>query len=236
MRFIFLFFTLLLSLKAETLHILAAANLSKALETIKQEYIKNHKNAHISISYLASGKAYAQIKNGAKVDIFISADTFYPQKLYEAKLASKPIIYAQGVLILFSKINKIDSPQALLEAKNIALPSPDLAPYGRAAKEVIQKLGLYEALKPSLRIATSISQVHQWVDTKNCDLGFGALSLIDPKNTFFIKLDPLLYSPINQALTITKEGEKKPLSQDFINFILASMDIFKSYGYLIPKQ
>ncbi len=236
MRFIFLFFTLLFTLKAETFHILAAANLSKALEKIKQEYIKKHKNVNFSISYLASGKAYAQILNGAKVDIFISADTFYPEKLYEAKLASKPIVYAQGVLVLFSKTNKIDSPQALLEAKNIALPNPDLAPYGRAAKEVMQKLELYEKLEPSLRIATSISQAHQWVDTKNCDLGFGALSLIDPTNTYFIRLDPLLYTPINQALSITKQGENKALVKDFVNFILTSTEIFKSYGYLIPKQ
>lgn len=235
MRFIALFFTLFFSLYAEKIHVLAAANLSKVLEEIKQEYTKTHKDAEISISYLASGKAYAQIKNGAKIDLFVSADTFYPEKLYEEKLGEKPEVYAQGVLVLFSKTKQVDSMDSLLDAKNIALPSPDLAPYGRAAKESMENLRIYDRLKDKLRIASSISQAHQWVDTQNCDLGFGALSLIDPKTTSFIKVDSSLYAPILQALSITKYGSKKSEVQEFTKFILDSKKIFENYGYIVPQ-
>ena len=221
----------------ESIHILAAANLAKVLDEIKINYLKNHPNDQIDISYLASGKAYAQIKNQAPVDLFVSADTSYPEKLYQEKLSSRPTIYAQGILVLFSKTQKITSINDTLRAKNIALPNPDLAPYGRAANEALNKLNLKQKISSSIRQATSISQAHQWVETKNCDMGFGALSLIDKNDPqmSFIQIDSKLYQPINQALIITNRGEKNNLARDFAKFIINSKTTFKKYGYIIPN-
>ncbi|WP_104697071.1 MULTISPECIES: molybdate ABC transporter substrate-binding protein [unclassified Helicobacter] len=223
---------------ADTINILAAANLSKVLEEIKENFLKQHKTHQIHISFLSSGKAYAQIKNNASVDLFISADTSYPQKLFEDNLASKPQVYAQGILVLWSKTTKLQNLDNLLEVdiKKIALPNPNLAPYGRAGKEVLEKTGLYKQIQDKLIQATSISQAHQWVESKNAQAGFGALSLIDKDNpeVSFIIIDPSLYTPIKQALSITKSGQTKQLAKDFANFILHSQDIFKKYGYLVP--
>lgn len=223
---------------ADTINILAAANLSKVLEEIKQDFLLTHKNHQINISYLSSGKAYAQIKNNAPIDLFISADLAYPQKLFEEKLSTQPQIYAQGILVLWSKTNKIDSLQDLLDQniKNIALPNPELAPYGRAAKEVLEKTHLYKSLESKISQATSISQAHQWVESKNAQAGFGALSLIDKKDleVSFIIIDTHLYTPIKQALVLTNIGKEKSLAKEFATFILNSQELFKKYGYLAP--
>lgn len=223
---------------ADTINVLAAANLSKVLEEIKENFLKQHQGHQIHISFLSSGKAYAQIKNNAPIDLFVSADTDYPQRLFEDNLASKPKVYAQGILVLWSRDTKIQDLNSLLapNIKNIALPNPDLAPYGRAGKEVLEKTNLYTKLQHKLVQATSISQAHQWVESKNSQAGFGALSLIDKDDSqvSFIIIDPKLYTPIKQALNITKLGEAKQLAKDFADFILDSQDTFKKYGYLVP--
>lgn len=223
---------------ADTIQVLAAANLSKVLEKIKDDFLLTNPQHKIHISYISSGKAYAQIKNQAPVHLFVSADTFYPQKLFEEKLATKPRIYAKGTLILWSKNIKIKNLETLLDSKikNIALPNPDLAPYGRAAKQALENTQLYSKIAHKISQASSISQAHQWIDSNNCEIGFDALSLIDIKdsNISFIKVPTTLYEPILQALTLTKFGEQNLLAQKFANFILDSKIIFEQYGYLLP--
>lgn len=227
--------TSIIASEVKSIHILAAANTHRVLEDIKSRYIKLNPKAQIFISYASSGSAYAQIKNQAPIDLFISADLFYPQKLYEEGLADKPIIYAQGVLVLLSKTMQIQSIKDVLKGKNISIANPNLAPYGRAAKEVLQNLDFLKKISTSIRLAASISQVHQWIDTKNSDIGFGALSLVEKNNIHVLKIDPSLYSPIQQALVLTKKGSQNPLAQDFTRFLLHSKDLFKKYGYITQK-
>ncbi|STP13185.1 molybdate-binding lipoprotein [Helicobacter mustelae] len=241
MKRVFIFFLLCISISlAETINVLAAANLSKVLEEIKKNYLKNHKKEQINITYMSSGKAFAQLKNQIPVSLFVSADTFYPQRLFEEHLTQKPKIYAQGVLVLWSKTLPIHNLQSLTnqKIKNIALPNPDLAPYGRAAKEALNKKNLSNEIDDKIRQATSVSQAHQWVENGDCEVGFGALSLLNTKDghTSFIKVDPKLYAPIQQALAITNFGKNSPLTRDFADFILQSKQTFKKYGYLIPQE
>lgn len=223
---------------AQTINVLAAANLSKALKEIKQNYLEKNPDAIVNITFMASGKAYAQIKNAAPVDLFVSADTSYPQKLFTDKLGTQPQVYAQGILVLWSKDIKVTNLDSVLnnQVKNIALPNPELAPYGRAGKEALQKSNLFNQVAQKIRQATSVSQSHQWVESKNCQIGFGALSLInqDDAEVSFIAVDSKLYEPIKQALILTNLGKDKPLAKDFAQFILESKDVFKRYGYLIP--
>ena len=236
--FVFLLLCVGISLHAESINVLAAANLSKALEEVKQAYLKEHPQDSINITFISSGKAYAQIKNQAPIDLFVSADTSYPQKLHDDGLSTEPIVYAQGVLVLWSKDQKIENLNSLLDdaIANIALPNPDLAPYGRAGLEALEQAKLVAKLTPKLRQATSVAQAHQWVESKNSQAGFGALSLIDPedKQASVWIVDSSLYSPIKQALTLTNQGKDKKLARDFAQFILNSQEILKKYGYLAP--
>ncbi len=219
---------------AEKIRVLAAANVAKALNQIKASYLETHPNDRIEITYVVSGKAYAQIKAGAPVDLFVSADTNYPQRLYEDNLGTQPVVYARGLLVLFSKSQELNSIDDILQAKNIAVPNPELAPYGSAAVAAINKLGYTQQVMDKLRFAESVSQAIQWVNKKTADMGFGALSMMD-ENTHYIDVDPSLYQPIDQALTITKRGQKSNLAKDFADFIVQSKKTLKLYGYTIPE-
>lgn len=223
--------------------IAAAANLKLTLGEIEKVFLSTHKGDKLHISYSASGKFYAQIINGAPIDLFISADTDYPEKLVSAhQTPEKEQVYAQGLLVLWSanpKI-KITSLENLTDKKitHLVLPNPDLAPYGRAGKEALEKSRLYDVLKNKLINASSISQAHQFVSSGAGEAGFGAFSLIDKKdkNVSYILVDKSLYSPINQALVLTNHGKDNALAKEFKDFILSpeAKKIFEKYGYVVP--
>ncbi|PAF54118.1 molybdate ABC transporter substrate-binding protein [Helicobacter sp. 13S00482-2] len=233
-----------LLLFAKEANIAAAANLQYVLEEISKEFLLTHKQDKLNISYSSSGKAYAQISQSAPIDLFISADEEFPQKLYmEKKTPQKPQVYARGVLVLWShnpkiKINSLEN-LTQKDIIHIAIPNPTLAPYGRAAKEALHKSKLYDFIKSKLINASSISQAHQFVSSGNAEAGFGALSLIDKKDkdVSYVVIDKTLYNPINQALVLTNYGKNNQLAKDFKDFLLSSKakKIFQKYGYIINE-
>lgn len=227
-------------ISAKEINISAAANLSSVMKELSAKFLSTHSNDKLNISYSSSGKAYSQIIQGAPIDLFISADTEFPEKLYKNSQSFKPEVYAEGVLVLWSAMKdlRVKSLKDVLDdsVKHIAIPNAELAPYGRAAQEALKKAKLYDKIKSKLINATSISQAHQFVSSLSAEIGFGALSLIDKKakNVSYIIIDPSLYSPIQQALAITKYGENNPLAKEFKDFLLSSTakEIFKKYGYV----
>lgn len=227
---------------AEEINVLAAASLKYVLEDIKKEFLKTHKKDKIQVSYISSGKAFAQIQNGLPTHLFIAADTSYPQKLYDAKLASdKPKNYAKGKLVLFSINSAFDakSPDVLKNdnLRDIAIPNPKVAPYGRAAEEYLKSQKLHKKLSSKLRVGESIGQATTYVLQGSSEVGFSALSMVikdkTPNLTYTI-LDESTYKPINQALVIPSHGADSKLTSDFVSYILESkkaQEIFKAYGY-----
>ncbi|MCX2716207.1 molybdate ABC transporter substrate-binding protein [Helicobacter sp. MIT 21-1697] len=232
---------------AEEINILAAASLKYVLEDIKNAYLKAHKNDKIHISYLSSGKAYAQIQNGFPAHLFIAADVSYPQKLYDEKLAPlPPIDYAKGKLVLFSvntkfKANNIDILQNGT-ITHIAIPNPKLAPYGRAAEEFLKSQKLDKKLKNKLSTGDSIGQATNYVLTGASEIGFSALSMVIKNKTphlTYTLIDENTYKPINQALIIPAFGKDSQLAKDFAKYITHSQSaqkIFKEYGYDKPNK
>lgn len=221
------------------LKILAAANLKQVLEEIKGEFLKNYPNESISITYLASGKAYAQIKSGMEVDLFFSADSQKPQKLFEEGLAlSEPIVYALGKLVLCTASNvNISTIYVLKDAekiKHIAIANPKLAPYGAAAVELLKRSKYYGIVEDRLVYGDSIGQALNFVKSGNAEVGINALSLVisDPKISYLI-LDPNYYSPIKQSLVILKNAKNPALARAFSRFVLGNDGqlIFVKYGY-----
>ncbi|GAA6866541.1 molybdate ABC transporter substrate-binding protein [Helicobacter pylori] len=216
------------------------ANLTYALKALVKEFQKEHSKDAISVSFNFSGKLYAQIIQNAPFDLFISADITRPKKLYDEKITPfKEEVYAKGVLVLWSENLKIDSLEILKDPKikRIAMANPKLAPYGKASMEVLDHLKLTPGLKSKIIYGTSISQAHQFVATKNAQIGFGALSLMDKKdkNLSYFIIDKALYSPIEQALITTKNGANNPLAKVFKDFLFSpkARAIFKEYGYIV---
>ena len=150
------------------------------------------------MSYMSSGKAYAQIKNGAPVHLFVAADVSYPAKLYADKLApQKEEIYAKGKLVLWSNNAdfKVTDFKDILNPKiqHISIPNPKVAPYGRASIEALESTKMLEKVHEKFVIGESIGGSTTYVESKNAADGFTALSMlgttgIDPPTMSFVTI------------------------------------------------
>lgn len=228
------------------INIAVAANVSYVIEKIKEEFNKTNPDTKILVTIGSSGKLTAQIKNGAPFNIFMSADMNFPESLYEEKIAiTKPIIYAQGAIALFSP-KKLDLEKGIniLSDENItkiAIANPKTAPYGVATMEAIKNANLEEKVRNKFVFGESISQTVTYAKTAT-DIGFIAKSsLYDDKmkeykeNIDWITLNPTLYTPINQGIVIIKNAKENSEVKAFYDFILSSKakEIFEKYGYIV---
>lgn len=231
---------------AGEINIAVAANISYVIEKLKEEFNKTNPNTKVQVTIGSSGKLTAQIKNGAPFNIFMSADMNFPESLYEEKIAiTKPIIYAQGAIALFSpkKLDLSKGINLIIEENitKIAIANPKTAPYGVATIEAIKNANLEEKVKNKLVFAESISQTVSYAKTAT-DVGFIAkASLYDEKmkeykeNIDWITIDSKLYTPINQGIVIIKNAKDNSEVKAFYDFILSSKakEIFEKYGYIV---
>ncbi|HED4860196.1 TPA: molybdate ABC transporter substrate-binding protein [Campylobacter jejuni] len=242
--FIVLFLSL--NLNAQNLSVFVASSASKAMEEVKNEFLKSHPNDNIDLVFGASGKYYQLLKQGREFDLFFSADTKYAQAIYEDQNAlDKPKVYVLGVLALYSlDENLLQGGVENLKEKagkitHLSIANPKVAPYGIAAKEVLENLDLNELFKDKIVLGENISVPVLHVDSKNSDIAIVAYSLVSPINHPKGKtsiINPKYFSPLEQSYVITKYAKDKKLAFEFSEFIGSSKakEIFKKYGFSTP--
>nr|WP_294790780.1 molybdate ABC transporter substrate-binding protein [uncultured Mucilaginibacter sp.] len=226
---------------AQNLRVAAAANLQSVIGALRADF---KKKTDITIEPIvgSSGKLVAQIKNGAPFDLFLSADMDFPEVLYsEGLTTNKPVVYAYGNLIICSTqdIGFVNWQRVLLtpSVKKIVIANPDVAPYGAAAKEVLQKEDVLDNVKSKLIFGESIAQVNTYITTGVVDVGFTTQALVrDPANQtklYWKVIDPKTYTPIRQGMVILKRAEKNPGAVKFYKYLVSgdAKRIFEKYGY-----
>ncbi len=229
---------------SEKITVAVAANVQYVMADLKKEFEKQS-GKEIQLVISSSGKLTSQIREGAPFDVFVSADTRYPQEIYtQGGSDEKPKVYASGTLVLWSmQIPKDDLTPAFLTSnkiKKIAIPNPRVAPYGEAAIQVLDKLNLKQQLQKKLVYGESISQTAQYITTGSVEAGFNALSVVlapEMKNKgSWVVVDSSLYKPIEQAAILLKHSDdspKKETSKQFYDFLYSKKgkEIFMKFGY-----
>ena len=231
---------------AEDLTVAVAANVQYTFEELKAEF-KKETGINVKQIIGSSGKFTTQIENGAPFDIFLSADMDYPKTLNKEGLTyNSPKIYAYGTLVLWT-MNNVDLSKGV-EAVNdpavrkIAIASPNTAPYGHQAVNVLKHYNLYGEVQKKLVYGESIAQANQFITSKAADLGFTAKSAVLAPNMKdqgkWIEVDKDAYEPIAQGVVILKHAQKDHLeaAQKFFDFLFSkdAQEIFKKYGYVLP--
>ncbi|CAM4012413.1 molybdate ABC transporter substrate-binding protein [Campylobacter hepaticus] len=235
-----------LHLNGQNLSIFVASSASKAMNEIKNEFLKIHPNAKIELVFGASGKYYELLRQGREFDLFFSADTYYAQAIYDNQNAlDKPKVYVLGVLALYSlDENLLKGGITHLKEKankitHLSIANPKVAPYGVAAKEVLKNLQLDKIFKDKIVLGENISIPVLHVDSKNANLAIVAYSLASPINQAkgkVVLIDPKYFTPLKQSYVITKYAKDKKLAFEFSNFISSTKakEIFKKYGFETP--
>jgi molybdate transport system substrate-binding protein len=227
-----------LALAAET-QVAVAANFTEPAKQIAAAFAAatGHKAV---LSFGSSGQFYAQMAHGAPYDVFLSADAARPTKAEQKGLAvpGSRFTYAVGRLVLYSKQpGLVDGRGAVLRSgrfAHVAIADPAAAPYGVAAVQTLQKLGLYGQLKPKVVQGSSITQVYQFVSTGAAELGFVALSEVAGETGGSRWLVPAsLHAPIEQQAILLSNGRQNPAARAFLDFLRKpqAVAIIRRYGY-----
>ena len=241
MQYLFICLLLLLAgfVQADTSRIAVASNFSEPIKVIATQYEK-YSGHRLILVFGSTGKHYAQIINGAPFDVFLAADIRRPQLLEQQgiAIAGSRFTYARGQLVLWSlTADYVDAAGDVLpngEYQRLAIANPKLAPYGKAAQQVLQSKGLWKVLQPRLVRGESIGQAYQFVRSGNAELGLIAYSQIKQPghtNTGSYWLIPqALYQPIDQQAVLLKDNA---VARNFMSYLRTQQvkKIIKQFGY-----
>ena len=221
-----------------------AANFAEPLKAVAAVLEKTTGHS-LAITVGATGKLYAQIKNGAPFDVLLAADRATPQRLENDGLAvsGTRFTYATGKLVLWSAdARRVDAQGKVLTDATlgkVAYANPKLAPYGVAAIEVMNTLGLSATLAPKLVQGESIGQTYTFAYSGNADVGFVALSQVlevgKLKSGSMWDIPQNLYTPIRQDAVILKSAAGNPAAQALFQLLQSPniKDLIRSYGYAL---
>ncbi len=245
MRYLLVVLLILTVSYGEALKIAAASNVQYPLRELIDMFKIRYPEAQIVVIISSSGKLTAQIERGAPYHLFMSADMKYPEYLYEKGLTvSKPQVYAEGVLVLWSMKNiplKERGIKILLEdyIHKISIPNPVSAPYGREAVNAMKYYKIYKKVDKKLVYGESVAQSTQYVYKRLVDVGFTSKSVVvSMKNKgVWISVDKKAYTPIRQGVVLLKYGKDNMYAKEFIRFLLSKegKKVLKKYGYQLDE-
>lgn len=232
---------------AEPLLVAAASDLTHTIDELAAAFRTGEPGAVVKVSVGASGNFFAQIKNGAPFDVFMSADLLYPARLVAEGAASAQATYAIGRLVMWTTDPALDMKQGLrilsdARLARVAIANPDVAPYGRAARAALQAHGYWDAVKAKLVIGENIAQTAQFVQTGNAQVGFVSYATVlapGQKGIGSYYLVPAAGSaPIEQGAVITTHGRTNPLAPKFMQFLQspAARAILLRHGFTLPRD
>ena len=233
------------SVRADSVIVAVASNFVQTLDELSARFEQASGHDVVLVSG-ATGQLYAQIVNGAPYDVFLAADQERPRLLAEAGLGEPATLttYALGHLALWSRDPTLVGPDTLGRLNEIpfrwlALAEPKIAPYGAAAFEVIDKLGLESAIDDRIVKGQNIAQTFAMVETRNAELGFVALAqaIAYRGAASYERVPDDLYTPVRQDLIILSRARENLAARAFVLFLESAeaARIIEALGYGHPR-
>lgn len=239
--FITTLFLLPIAVSAEPIRVAVASNFTHAMQEIVKHYEQESGHA-VELVFGSTGKIYAQIINGAPFDAFFAADSDRPKRL-EREQRIQPgsrFSYAIGQIVLWSPDKqRIHGPDSLNadDFRHLAIANPRLAPYGEAARQILQNNGVWEKLQGKIVQGENIAQTFHFVKSGNAELGFVALSqikVLDKNETGSLWLVPAdQHDPIEQQAVQLSDKSTVSAFLDYVKSDVAGQ-IIEDYGYRSP--
>lgn len=224
--------------QAADLHVACASNFTATLERLAAAFERGRPD-RLRISSGSTGKLYAQIRQGAPFDILLAADRERPALLHAQGLADAPVVYAIGRLALYAPAGE---PRTLLERgafTHLAIANPRTAPYGAAARAVLEGMRRWSALQPRLVIGENIGQTFQFVHSGNAELGFVALAQLRalgvPQDRYW-PVPAEQHPPLEQAAVLLRGSRAPAAARRFLDYLQgeAARGLIERDGYRVP--
>jgi molybdate transport system substrate-binding protein len=226
----------------EPLLVAAAASLSAVLPDLTAAF-ESETGYRVQTTTGASGQLTQQIREGAPIDVFLSADHEWIERLSDdGRIVPGTIaIYARGRLVVFqsaasslhiTQIGEIANPAI----RRIAIANPETAPYGRAARQALEAAGILSAVEARLVIAENVRQTVQYVETAGADLAFTSEALMVEGQGTWTEVPQELYDPLDQALGVVANRPNEKIARAFASFVLGQRgrEILLASGFTPP--
>ncbi|NNF17186.1 MAG: molybdate ABC transporter substrate-binding protein [Gammaproteobacteria bacterium] len=225
------------SAAAAEIRVAVASNFRTAMTAIAERFEATSEH-RLLLASGATGKHYAQIKNGAPFDVFLAADRKRPMMLEQEGIAipGSRFTYATGKLVLWAPGKRAVDDAALRDVTphRVAIANPRLAPYGAAAKETLEALGLWADLQPQLVRGENIAQAFQFVHSGNATLGLVAWSQLKQPHQVIRgavwTVPSSLYTPLEQQAVVLNDSSAV---RAFVRFLKSTevQELLRAYGY-----
>lgn len=204
-----------LSSRGADLIIAAASDLAPLAPKLEQAY-----KAKVRFTLASSGSLKQQIENGAPFDVFLSANEQYVKDLAAAGLVTDSTIYAIGRIALWSPNGSVASLADLRKTSviHLAIPNPQHAPYGVAARQALESQGVWKDVEPKIVYGENVRQALQFAESGNADAVITSWTLLIGKG----KLLPAeWHSPIRQTGAVVKSSSQPDAARQFLKFLLS---------------
>jgi len=224
--------------------VFAAADLAFAFKEMVPLF-EQRSGARVTLVLGSSGNLARQIEHGAPADVFFSADRALVDDLARAGaiIPETQSLYAQGRIVLavskragvaLRELGDLVRP----EVRRIAIANPDHAPYGRAAREALQALGLWERLRPRLVYGENIRHALQFLQAGAVEAAIVALSIASVPEVDIVPIDPRLHRPLDQMAAVVRRSGRPELGLAFLQLVQGpeGRPIMKRYGFLVPGE
>ena len=230
--------------------IAAASDLKFALDEIAGAF-QRQTGRKVRVAYGSSGNFFSQIAQDAPFELFMSADEEYVFRLArQGRVADDGMPYAIGRIVLFVPAGSpikadaqfADLRRALADGalRKFAIANPEHAPYGRAAKQSLQKSGVWEAIEPRLVLGENVSQAAQFAVSGSAQGGIFALSLAKApafaNAGSYVLVPQELHQPLRQRMVLTRKAGDT--AREFYAWLQqpAARTIFRKFGFALPGE
>lgn len=223
-----------------------------SLEQVYEEALiplfeSQQENITVIGTYDSSGKLQLQLEQGLEADLFHSAATLQMDKLVSGGFVAEEevvnLLENQLTLIVPADSSLgIQNFSDLLLADTIAIGDPDSVPAGMYGKEVLDSLGLWEAIYPKASLAANVTEVLSQVATGSADAGIvyatDAASLPEQVTVVAIAPEDSLSQPVVYPIATLVNSKYPEEAQLFLAFLQSDQatDIFEAYGFLVVAR
>ena len=229
---------------AAEIRVAVASNFTHTLQNLARQF-ESKSDHDVTLIVGSTGQHYAHIKNGAPFDAFFAADSVRPEMLDAEGIAlpGTRFTYATGKLVLWHPDgDSLEGALALLQQgqfRFLAVANPKLAPYGKAAEEVLQAVGVLGDMRGKMVWGQNVGQAYQFVESRNAELGFIAYSQLktakqDVAGAFWA-IPQMLYTPIRQQAVLLTDNAA---ARDFWRYVKShnAQHIIREHGYDTPQE
>jgi molybdate transport system substrate-binding protein len=228
---------------ARVLRVVAAASLRDTFAALAAAFEREHPGVTVEPSFSSSGAAVQQLEQGAPFDLFYAADVKYAAEAERLGrvVAGTRRVYARGTLALWLPARLGLEPTSLdvlrdERVRRVAVANPELAPYGRAALQALERAGLREVVQPKLVFAQDASQAAQQALTA-ADAGLLPLSLARSPALVeagrYVVVPGELHEPLDHLCVLVRDGAD---ARAFYDYVLgeAGRRILAAHGFGLP--